>query len=89
MTSAFVVVFSKTYRFFVLNKCTLWLQSRSCFTANFCYLTLSSVYLNQGLNFAKIFSRPGYTVFCGSRAEAVLRQFWLPDSVELVLEPGA
>ena len=55
MTSAFVVVFSKTYRFFVLNKCTLWLQSRSCFTANFCYLTLSSVYLNQGLNFAKIF----------------------------------
>ena len=30
------------------------------------------------------FSRPGlvYTVFCGSRAEVLLRQFLLPDSVE-------
>ena len=37
------------------------------------------------------FSRSGlvYTVFCGSRAEVVLRQFLLPDSVEGVLEPGA
>ena len=28
-------------------------------------------------------------VFCGSRAEVVLRQFLLPDSAERVLEPGA
>ena len=41
---------------FVLNKCVLWLQSRSCFTGNFWYLTLSSVYWNQGLNFAKFFT---------------------------------
>ena len=39
----FVVVFGKTHSF-VTNRCVLWLQSRSCFTANFCYLTLSSVY---------------------------------------------
>ena len=117
---------------FVLYKCVLWLQSRSCFAANFCYLTLSSVYWNQGLDFAKFFtpwsclhcvlwlqsrscftaifvtwlcwacvrtrglislkfSRTGlvYTVFCGSRAEVVLRKFLLFDSVERVLEPGA
>ena len=87
---AFVVVFSKVHKFFVLNKCVLWLQSRSCFTANFCCLTLSSVHWNQGLNCAK-FSRSGlvYTVFCGSRAEVVSRLFLLPDSVERVLEPGA
>ena len=36
---------------FFLNKCVLWLQSRSCFRANLCYLTLSSVHWNQGLNF--------------------------------------
>ena len=29
---------------FVTNKCVLWLQSKSCFTVNFCYLTLSSMY---------------------------------------------
>ena len=36
-------------------------------------------------------SRPGlvYIVFCGSRAEVVLWQFLLPDSVERVLEPGS
>ena len=28
-------------------------------------------------------------VFCGSRAEVVLRQVFLPDSVERMLEPGA
>ena len=86
----FVVVFSKTHRFFVLNQCVLWLQSRSCYTANFCYLTLLSVYWNQGLISLK-FSHPGlvYTEFCGSRAEVVLRQFFLSDSVKRVLEPGA
>ena len=37
------------------------------------------------------FSRPGlvYYMFRGSRAEVVLRQFLLPDSVEHVLEAGA
>ena len=118
---------------FVPNKCVLWLQSRSCFMAIFCLLTLSRVFITWGLillNFyyplvlfticfvaseqkmfygqlfvtwlrrARIetrglnsltFSRPGlvYYVFCGSRAEVVLRQFLLPDSVENVLEAGA
>ena len=48
------------------------------------------MYWNLGLNYAK-FLRPGlvYHVFCGSRAEVVLRQFLLPDSVERVFEPGA
>ena len=48
------------------------------FCGNFCYLTLSSVCWNQGLNFAK-FLRPGLvsTMFCGSRAERVLRQFFV------------
>ena len=41
---------------FVLNKCVLWLQTRSYFTGNFWYLTLSSVHWNQGLNFAKFFT---------------------------------
>ena len=38
-----------------------------------------------------IFSRPGlvYTVLCGCKAEVVLQQFLLSDSVERVLEPGA
>ena len=74
---------------FVLNQCVLWLQSRSCYTANFCYLTLLSVYWNQGLISLK-FSHPGLvnTEFCGSRAEVVLRQFFLSDSVKRVLEPG-
>ena len=47
--------FKQNSQVFVSNKCVLWLQSRSCFTANFCYLTLSSMYWNQGLNFAKFF----------------------------------
>ena len=68
---------------FVLNKCVLWLQSRSCFTGNFWYLILSNVYWKQGLNFAKFFT-PWSCLLCviGSRAEVVLRQFLLPDSVE-------
>ena len=41
---------------FVLYKCVLWLQSRSCFASNFCYLTLSSMCWNQGLNFTKFFT---------------------------------
>ena len=36
-------------------QCVLLLQSRCCF-ANFCFLTLSSVYPNQGLNLAKFFT---------------------------------
>ena len=64
MAYDFIVVFSNTHRFLiVLNKSALWLQSRSCFTSNFCYLTLSSVYWNQGLV---------YNVLCSSRAEVVL-----------------
>ena len=52
---AFVVVLAKSTGF-VLYKCVLWLRSRSCFAANFCYLFLSSVCWNQWLNFAKFFT---------------------------------
>ena len=68
----------------------LWLQSRSCFTAIFLIWLCQACVRTRGLISLK-FSRPGlvYTVFCCSRAEVGLRQFLLPDSVELVLEPGA
>ena len=68
----------------------LWLQSRSCFTAIFLIWLCQACVRTRGLISLK-FSRPGlvYTVFCCSRAEVGIRQFLLPDSVELVLEPGA
>ena len=31
-------------------------EQKGCFAANFCFLTLSSVCWNQGLNFAKFFT---------------------------------
>ena len=71
--------------------CVLWrVQSTSSaaswFTANFCHLTLSSVYWNQGLNFYKhYYALVLFTICfgnCGSTAEVVSRQFLLPDSVE-------
>ena len=69
-------------------QCVLWLQSRSCFTANFfCYLTLSSVYWNQGLHyFVKFFH--ALILFTKSRS-CFTANLLLPDSVERVLKPGA
>ena len=60
--------------------CVLWLQSRSCFTAIFCFLALSSVDKQQGLNFAKFLCSLllFVSVFCGSRAEVISRQFLVP-----------
>ena len=77
---------------FILYKGVLWLQSRSCFAANFCYLTLSSVYWNQGLDFAKFFrlwSCFHYVLWLQSRScfTAIFR--YLTLSIELVLEPVA
>ena len=41
--------FKQNPQVFVLNKCVLWLQSRSCFRAIFSFLTLSSVFITRGL----------------------------------------
>ena len=38
-------------------RCVLRLQSRSCFSVIFCFLSLSSVYQLPGLSFAKCFGR--------------------------------
>ena len=43
ISRAFLYMGRKSHRFFVLNKCVLWFQSRSCFMANFCYLTVERV----------------------------------------------
>ena len=63
----------------VLNKCVLWLHSRSCFTAIFSFLTLSSVFIATGLISLIFLLPPGlvYNLFCGSKAEVVLRQFFV------------
>ena len=76
---AFVVVFSKIHRFCSLyNKCVLWLQSRSCFAAIFVTWLCRACVGTRGL-ISLNFSRPGLvsTMFCGSRAEVVLRQFFV------------
>ena len=51
--------------------------------ANFCCLTLSSVYQNQGLNFAKIFT-PWYCLHCvlWLQGRSCFAPIWFPDSVE-------
>ena len=69
--------------------CVLWLQSRSCFAEFFLPGSVERV-LEPGAYFLYTLLRPGlvYTVFCGSKAEVVLRQFLLPDSVERLLELG-
>ena len=54
--SAERVYYQGLAKFLLPNGLVLWLQNRSCFTANFCYPTLSSVYWNQGLNFTKFFT---------------------------------
>ena len=67
-----------------------WLQSRSCFTAYFCYLTLSSVYWNQGLNFVKFITpRFVYCVFLAPKQKLFYGYLLLLDSVERILFPGA
>ena len=69
--------FKQNPQVFVLNKCILWLQSRSCFRAIFSFLTLSSVFITRGLISLIFLSPPDviYSLFCGSKAEIVLRQF--------------
>ena len=69
--------FKQNPQVFVLNKCVLWLQSRSCFRAIFSFLTLSSVFITRGLISLIFLSPPDviYNLFCGSKAEVVLRQF--------------
>ena len=69
--------FKQNPQVFVLNKCVLWLQSRSCFRAIFSFLTLSSVFITRGLISLIFLSPPDviYSLFCGSKAEVVLRQF--------------
>ena len=69
--------FKQNPQVFVLNKCVLWLQSRSCFRAIFSFLTLSSVFITRGLISLIFLLAPDlvYNLFCGSKAEVVLRQF--------------
>ena len=69
--------FKQNPQVFVLNRCVLWLQSRSCFRAIFSFLTLSSVFITSGLISLIFLSPPDvvYNLFCGSKAEVVLRQF--------------
>ena len=51
---ASVVVFSKIHRFCsIIISVVCGSRTEVFFAANFCYLTLSSVCWNQGLNFAK------------------------------------
>ena len=67
-------------------------QSRSCFKAIFfCYLTLSSVYWNQGLHFANFFhALVLFTMlFLAPEKKLFYSQFLFPDSVERVSKPGA
>ena len=63
---------------FVLYKCVVWLQRRSCFAANLCtWLWRACVGTRNSISLN--FSRPGLlsTMFSGSRAEVVLRQFFV------------
>ena len=61
------------------------------FYGNFCFLTLSSMYWNQGLNFTKFFM-PWSCLLCvfwlQSRS-CFMDNFLFPDYVEHFLEPGA
>ena len=69
--------FKQIPQVFVLNKRFLWHQSRSCFRAIFSFLTLSSVFITRGLISLIFVLAPDlvYSLFCGSKAEVVLRQF--------------
>ena len=69
--------FKQIPQVFVLNKRVLWPQRRSCFREFFSFLTLSSVFITRGLISLIFLSPPDviYSLFCGSKAEVVLRQF--------------
>ena len=69
--------FKQNLQVFVLNKRVLWSQSRSCFRAIFFFPDSVERVYNQGLNFANFLVPPDlvYNLFCGSKAEVVLRQF--------------
>lgn len=57
----------------------------------FCYLTLSSVYLDQGLQLDKFFHALVLFTMCflTQSRSSFLANFLLPDSVKRVLNPGA
>ena len=69
--------FKQNPQVFVLNKRFLWHQSRSCFRAIFSFVTLSSVFITRGLISLIFVLAPDlvYNLFCGCKAEVVLRQF--------------
>ena len=76
---------------FVPNKCVLWLQSRSCFMAIFCLLTLSRVFITWGLILLNFYYPLVLFTICfvASSRKCFTANCLLPDSVETVSEPGA